>query len=103
MIQAGTVEVTRIRDLAMQVSREQAVSIDAAENARESIRTICKEASRFGLTTADVVRAVFRPALGDRASGCYCPPCRSRDRRLELGGLLSRDDLGDSAKQSPAA
>lgn len=100
MSQAGTVEVTRVRDLAIQVSREQAISSDAAEDARATIRTICREASRFGLTTADVVRAVFRPALADRASGCNCPTCRSRSSRLAPGELLSRDD---AAKQSPAA
>jgi hypothetical protein len=100
MSQAGTIEVTKIRDLAMQVSRDQAVPMDAAENARHSIRTICKEASRFGLTSADVVRALFRPALEERAMGCNCPTCRSRSSRLDLDELLPRDDV---ARQSPAA
>lgn len=100
MSQAGTIEVTKLRDLVLQVSRDQAVSKDDAENARHSLRTICKEASRFGLTTADVVRAVFRPALEGRAMGCNCPTCRSRCSRLELDELLPRDDV---ARQSPAA
>lgn len=100
MSRAGTVEVTKLRDLAMQVSRDQSISSDAAENARETIRTICREAARFGLTTADVVRAVFRPALEERAPGCNCPTCRSRSSRLEPGETFSRDD---AAKQSPAA
>jgi hypothetical protein len=99
MSQAGTVEVTRIRDLAMLVSRHRAISNDAAENARDTIRTICKEASRFGLTTADVVRAVFRPALEDRANGCNCPTCRSRSSRLEQEEPLPRDNM---TNQSPA-
>jgi len=100
MRQAGTIGVAKIRDLAMQVSRDQAVPNDAAENARGTFRAICREASRFGLTTADVVRAVFRPALVDRANGCNCPTCRSRSSRLDLNELLPRDDV---AKQSPTA
>jgi hypothetical protein len=100
MSEAGTIEVTRIRDLAIQVSRDRAVSNDAAESARDTIRTICREASKFGLTTADVVRAVFRPALEDRTQGCNCPTCRSRSSRLDISELMRRDDL---AKQSPAA
>lgn len=99
MSQAGTIEVTKIRDLALQVSRDQVVSNDAAEDARDSIRTICKEASKFGLTTADVVRAVFRPALEGRTIHCNCPTCRSRLSRLELDDLMPKDD---AAKQSPA-
>jgi len=100
MSQAGTIEVTRIRDLALQVSRDQAVPSDAAESARDTIRTICKEASKFGLTTADVVRALFRPALEDRANGCNCPTCRSRSSRLNLEGLLP---WGDVVIPPPAA
>ena len=100
MSQAGTIEATIIRDIASQVSRDQVLSDDAAADARDSIRTIFKEASKFGLTSADVVRAVFRPALEDRTNGCNCPTCRSSSCRLDLLESLPKDDVGN---QSPAA
>jgi hypothetical protein len=43
---------------------------------------ICKEASQHGLTTADVVRAIFRPVLETRTRGCNCPTCRARRAKL---------------------
>ncbi|MDA0732987.1 MAG: hypothetical protein BZY73_06460 [SAR202 cluster bacterium Casp-Chloro-G3] len=100
MNQAGTIEVIKIRDIALQVSRDQVVSNDAVEDARLTIRAICKEASKFGLTTADVVRAVFRPALEDRTNACNCPTCRSRSTRLDLDELRP---MGDVASPSPLA
>ena len=70
MIQVETAEIDKIRDLIIQVAREQQVPEDAAEGARGTIRTICKEASQHGLTTAEVVRAIFRPVLENRSRGC---------------------------------
>ena len=100
MSQAGTIEVTKIRDIASQVSRDQVVSNDAAADACDSIRTIFKEASKFGLTSAGVARAVFRPALEGRTNGCNCPTCRSSNSRLDLLESLPKDE---GANQSPAA
>ena len=100
MSQLETTEVTKVRDLVLQVSRDQSVSDDAAEDARNTFRSICKEASKFGLTTADVVRAVFRPALSDEAFGCNCPTCRFRRDHSEEELLLPIDDL---VNQSPAS
>lgn len=100
MSQLETAEISKVRDLVLQVSRDQSVSDDAAEDARGTIRSICKEASKFGLTTADVVRAVFRPALEDRGLGCNCPTCRSRRERLEQDDLLPKDDLANPTPTS---
>ena len=93
MSRLDTAQVTKVRDLVMQVSRDRSISYDAAEDARDTFRSICKEASKFGLTTADVVRAVFRPALEGQAVGCSCLTCRSRRDRPGPEQLLPLDDL----------
>jgi hypothetical protein len=48
--QAGTIEVTKIRNIAGQVSRNPVVSGASLAVPCENIRTIFKEVSKFGLT-----------------------------------------------------
>ncbi len=93
MSRLDTAQVTKVRDLVLQVSRDRSISDDAAEDARDTFRSICKEASKYGLTTADVVRAVFRPALEGPPIGCSCVTCRSRRDRPGPEQLLPLDDL----------
>ena len=100
MIRLETAEVTKVRYLVSQVSRDLSISDDAAADARDTFRNICKEASKFGLTIADVVRAVFRPALEGQAVGCGCVTCRSRRDRPGPEQLLPLDDL---VNPSPAS
>ena len=76
------------------------VSGGAAADARDSIRTIFKEVSKFGLTLADVTRAVFRAPLEDLTNGCNCPTCRSSSSMLGLLESLPKDEVGN---QSPVA
>lgn len=97
MIEAEAID--KVRDLIIQITREQQVPDDDAEGARNTIRTICKEASVHGLTTAEVVRAICRPALEGRGRGCNCPTCRARQERLALAGVL---EASGPADQPPA-
>ena|ERR687892_418002 len=74
-------EVSEVRDLVIQASRERLVPEEAAQSARDTIQIMCQEAAKFGLSKADVVRAIFRPALENRKN-CNCPNCKSRRSRL---------------------
>jgi len=76
------------------------VSGGAAADAHDSIRTIFKEVSKFGLTLADVTRAVFRAPLENLTNGCNCPTCRSSSSMLDLLEYLPKDEVGN---QSPVA
>ncbi len=99
MSQVETREINKVRDLAVQVSRELQVPDSEAEDARDTIRTICSAASKYGLTTADVVRAIFRPALETRSRGCGCPTCQSRRSRL---GKEKPSDMSGLVNQLPS-
>ena len=50
---------------------------DAVQAAHDTVQTMCHEAVRYGLTTADVVRAILRPVF-ERKRSCDCPTCRYR-------------------------
>ena len=58
---------------------------DLTQAARESLQAMCQEAEEYGLTTADLVRALLRPVFEERRS-CDCPICKAR--RNELGDIL---------------
>jgi hypothetical protein len=74
-------EISEVRDLLIQASWERPVSEEAVQDARDTIQVMCQEAAKYGLTRADVVRAILRPALENRKS-CNCPTCLSRRSRL---------------------
>jgi hypothetical protein len=88
MVQSKTTSIYTVRDLAVLIARHQPVSDADAEGARGAIRSICKEASLHGLTTAEVLRAIFRPVLETRSRGCGCPACRARQERQSVGERL---------------
>jgi hypothetical protein len=88
-------EIDKVRDIIAQITREQQVSDDEAEDARNTIRAICKEASTHGLTTAEVVRAICRPVFEGRSRGCNCPSCRARREQLTLVGVAEGSSSGD--------
>src|ERR671914_2948596 len=74
-------EISEVRNLVVQASWERPVSEEAAQNARDTIQVMYQEAAKYGLTRADVVKAILRPALENRKS-CNCPTCKSRRSRL---------------------
>ncbi len=55
---------------------------DAFQVARDTVQTMCQEAARYGLTTADVVRAILRPVF-ERTPNCNCPTCRARRSEVD--------------------
>ena len=58
---------------------------DLMQVARKSFQGMCQEAAEYGLTTADMVRALLRPVF-EETRGCDCPICKAR--RDELGDIL---------------
>ncbi len=79
-------DVTEIRETLNNLVRQKSVSPNAADAARGALQTIFDEASEFGLTSADVIRSVFRPVFGT-TPGCECATCRSRRARLDSDSL----------------
>jgi hypothetical protein len=63
-----TKEVSEVRDLVIQAFRERPVPEEAAQSACNTIQVMCQEAAKFGLTSADVVKAILRPALENSRS-----------------------------------
>ena len=83
MQQSRFVELSEVRAMAAHLVRERPVPHHVVQVARDAVQGICDEAARYGLTTADVVRAVLRPVFEGRR-GCDCPTCK--DRRSKADG-----------------
>ena len=74
---ATMTQVSEVRDVVSRLVREEAVSQGALEDARDAFRAMCEQASERGLTTAEVVKAVFGPVFEYRRV-CECPSCVHR-------------------------
>ena len=66
---------------------------DLTQAARESLQVMCQEAEEYGLTTADVVRALLRPVFEERRS-CDCQLCKAR-RDEDILKLLALPGVTD--------
>ena len=66
MRHTALMEFSEIRAIFARVVREQPTPSDQIQAARETLQLMCQEAAEYGLTTADVVRALLRPALEKR-------------------------------------
>ncbi len=78
-------EISELRGVlayAWGVSGDGAAPDDAFQVARDTVQTMCQEAARYGLTTADVVRAILRPVF-ERKRSCNCPTCRVRRSEVD--------------------
>ena len=70
-------EVSDLRGIAALMVIDEPVSPIVAEVARETLDAMKKEASEYGFTEADLVRAILTPVF-ERKAGCECPTCRTR-------------------------
>ena len=75
-------EFSEARAIFARVVREQPTPNDQIQAARETLQLMCQEAAEYGLTTADVVRALLRPALEKRRT-CECPTCKGHRDELD--------------------
>ena len=73
---------SEVRAIAARAVREEPTPNDLIQAARESLQVMCQEAAEYGLTTADVVKALLRPVFEKRRS-CDCPTCKANRGELE--------------------
>ena len=78
-------EISEIRAVFARVVREQPTPNDQIQAARETLQLMCQEAAEYGLTTADVVKALLRPALEalEKRRTCECPTCKGHRDELD--------------------
>ena len=77
MYQTQLTEISQLRGIVSHIVREQPIRQDVVQAARRTLQVLCQEATEYGLTTADVIRAVLRPVF-ERKLGCDCPTCKAR-------------------------
>ena len=75
-----------VRAIAARAMREEPIPNDLIQAASESLLVMCQEAELYGLTTADVVRALLRSVFVKRRS-CDCPTCKTRRDESEVKTL----------------
>ena len=75
-------EISEVRAVVKRVGHGQPVPERVIELARDTVLSMCREASEHGLTQGDVIRAVLYPAF-ERHRGCECPTCKARRFQAE--------------------
>ncbi len=81
MRDTALVEASEVRAIFARVVREQPTPDDQIQAARDTLERMCQEAAEYGLTTADVVRALLRPPMETRRN-CECQTCKGRRDQL---------------------
>ena len=79
--QIQALKFSEIRAIVARAVREESTPDGLIQAARESLQVICQAAAVYGLTTADVVKALLRPVFEERRS-CDCPACKAH--RIEI-------------------
>ncbi len=77
---------SEVRAIAARAMREEPIPDDLIQAASESLLVMCQEAELYGLTTADVVKALLRPVFEKRRR-CDCPTCKNRRDESEEATL----------------
>ena len=83
-------EFSKVRAVAARAVREEPTPNDLIRAARDTLEVMCQEAEAYGLTTADVVKALLRPVFQQRRN-CDCPTCKAHRNELEeetLRGII---------------
>ncbi len=70
-------EISAVRATIKQVVHGQPVPDEVIQLARDTVQSMRQEASGYGFTEADVIRAVLLPSF-ERHRGCECPTCKAR-------------------------
>ena len=75
-------EISTVRATIKQLVHGQPVPDKVIQLARDTVKFMRQEASGYGLTEADVIRAVLLPSF-ERERGCDCPACKARRAEAE--------------------
>jgi hypothetical protein len=78
-------EIAELRNVATWVVSGEPVEQEQVQLARGIFRAICQEAGQYGLTIAEVTRAMLTPVFEEKR-GCDCPTCEFRRNELNQEG-----------------
>ena len=81
MHQTEMMGISEVRGIVKRVVREEPTPSDVVQAARDTVQTMCQEAAQYGLTTADVLKAVLHPVF-EKSRGCDCSGCKARRNEL---------------------
>ncbi len=70
-------EISAVRATIKQLVHGQPVPDEVIQLAHDTVQSMLEEASGYGFTEADVIRAVLLPSF-ERHRGCECPTCKAR-------------------------
>ena len=85
--QTKLMEMSEVRGIVARLVRDEPAPYGDVQVANDTIQTMRQEAAKYGLTAADVVRAILRTVF-ERKRGCDCPTCKGR--RSEADGEKSK-------------
>ncbi len=80
-------EMSEVRGMVARFVRDEPVPRGDLQVANDMLQTMRREAANYGLTAADVVRAILGPVFENKR-GCDCPTCKAR--RTEVDGEESK-------------
>lgn len=83
-------EVSDVRGIVALMVIDEPIAPIVVDVARDTLEAMLEEAAKYGLTDADVIRAVLQPVF-QKKRGCECYSCKSR--RAEASGWDSSDSL----------
>ena len=81
-------EVSDVRGIVALMVIDEPIAPIVVDVARDTLEAMLEEAAKYGLTDADVIRAVLQPVF-QKKRGCECHSCRSR--RAEASGWESSE------------
>ena len=84
--QTELMEMSEVRGMVARFVRDEPPPYGDLQVANDTIQIMRQEAAKYGLTAADVVRAILRPVF-EKRRGCDCPTCKTR--RSEVNGETS--------------
>jgi hypothetical protein len=70
-------EIAKLRNIATWVVSGEPVEDELVQSGRGIFRAICQEAGEYGLTIAEVIRAILTPVFEEKQS-CDCSTCEFR-------------------------
>jgi hypothetical protein len=79
-------EIAELRNVATWVIAGEPVEHEMVQTAHGIFRAICQEAGEYGLTIAEVTRAILAPVFEEKR-GCDCPTCEFRRSELNQEGI----------------
>ncbi len=74
--------ISEVRATIKRLVHGQPVPDKVIQLARDTVQSMRQEASGYGLTEADVIRAVLLPSF-EWKRGCDCPTCQARRAEAE--------------------